>query len=643
MFAVLLASQVGGAPGTCTRRTKTRNGHARKPNRCRLRHRKLEASRRLERCTWLKCSSASLEDSSVERVERDMDESPLLAAAQHWVTQFVSTLTELLESPTASATGNVLESLLAADASWSGDIVEKAVGSRIIRQKLERALGFWELIGWYVPPNGIRYTLPSAEAETTSLSATICIEMDYVASGLWPLPWRPRVLCTGTLSIELECVDAGTRLQARTVKDTCQQSNIGLLRQLIPGLADVVSVFVAPLPENDVILERPVNARAQQVHARTLLSSFVPSKDTLDAEKPQHKVEQASASSNGNATGSEQATLETKLSIRQLWPPRSFREFPYRPYFECYLLPGELLPSAIRAAPDGVFPSLPSYAFNFSRFRRRLTLDPQQFSFVTPIQVRRWLFSELHPDVMTLLDPKDTAPMPMSDHWLPEKRNVRDPELLYDLLESQIASWSTLSTNEESILQWRFPVPIRFARGNHIHVAPHPYADAFGRGEHTPLAATVSDSSTKRPEMPTRDVALIYRVRRALSDAVLQRLEGADTPPLPSQDAHGRVLVRYAVSEDHGSIFYARESRGMLTPERLLRIRYDLLTDLRSAGRVPVGWVPHEARWRLSCYDCSVAFDEDGEVSLAVYRSRRTQLCVFRIALEVPRNLPTDL
>ncbi|KAF6003144.1 hypothetical protein F1559_004598 [Cyanidiococcus yangmingshanensis] len=603
----------------------------------------LSSSGSLKR-SWTRCSSASLNDSGVDRLERtsSSNESLLFGAGQHWVEQFISALTGMLESLSDTAAGEALESLLAADACWRGDLIERAVGASMIRHKLEQVLRFWEHIGWYVPPGAVEYTLISNERRKSESRTQMRVDIRFIASGLWPLPWRPRVLCTGTLSVELEMVDSIAKLQARTLKDTVEPSSLLLLRQLFPGLADLVSAFVAPLPENDALLEQRVNARAQKTRAATSSPDLVTDLALSDPNWSSNKAAPIPVPSNETTTADEDTQWERGPGFRFRWPLRCFRERSYRPYFECYLLPGEPCPGAIRSAPDGVFPCLPAYVFNFSRFRRRLVLDPQEFSFVTPVQVRRWLLSELGPEAMTMLARKDTAPVIGPEYWSPESQTIFDPETLYDLLESQIAQWSSLmTTNEESLLQWRFPIPIRFTRGSRIVMAPHPYADAFGRGEAT-TAATVSGVSLARHQAESRQPCPIYDIHRALSDAVLQRLEGGNFPPLPSRDAHGRVLVRYTVSEDGDSIFYARRCRGLLSPERLLRIRYDLLMDLRSTGRVPRGWLPHETRWRLSCYDCSVAFDEDGEISVAVYRSSRPQFCIFQVALEVPRNLSAE-
>jgi len=595
--------------------------------------------------TWLQCSSASLDNSNLGRTERLRDSVTLSSLGEDWVEAFTRAVNALLENPESDVPKQLLESLLAPDARWSGDLIERATTRASIIDKLERAVHFWECAGWYIPPNGVRYRTTAAERTTASTSATIHVDIEFMVSGLWPLPWRPRVASAGTLSVELELTGdvSRSRLRARNIKDRLEQATLPVLTQLVPSLSDFAAVYVAPMPENDAVFRRRARQSTLLDASAQRPSALKRSPEYIDGSHEQQPSEIAAASPPATQAERQRAnTLPTgPESVSRggfRLPPRCYREPPYRPYVECFLLPGMTRPASIKSASGSMFPVLPAFVFNFSRFRNRLVLDPQQFAFVTPVQVRRWLLDELDQNVGALLDRADSVPAPREELYLPEAFDIFDTEDLFDEIQSQIASWSSpVDDHDASVLQWRIPVPIRFGRGRRVVVAPHPYADALGRGE-TPSDENLNGAPTGAQQFSSAALPRsVFRIPSAVSPVTVERLERTGAPPLPSISANGRVLVRYALSEGTGCVFFARRFRGMLTPGRLARLRYDLLMDLRLAGRVPAGWLPHESRWRLSCYDCSVGFDENAEISVAVYRSSRPLFCIFELALEVPR------
>jgi hypothetical protein len=91
--------------------------------------------------TWLQCSSASLDNSNLGRTERLRDSVTLSSLGEDWVEAFTRAVNALLENPESDVPKQLLESLLAPDARWSGDLIERATTRASIIDKPVYGIG----------------------------------------------------------------------------------------------------------------------------------------------------------------------------------------------------------------------------------------------------------------------------------------------------------------------------------------------------------------------------------------------------------------------------------------------------------------------------------------------------------------------
>ncbi|KAG8470370.1 hypothetical protein KFE25_008791 [Diacronema lutheri] len=90
---------------------------------------------------------------------------------------------------------------------------------------------------------------PMLEVLSVSVTGASSARVEWLASGTWPLPWRPRALALGSSALELETLPTGAVHVVR-VTDTLQTSPVDVLvSQLLPNWEDVYSLYNSPPAE----------------------------------------------------------------------------------------------------------------------------------------------------------------------------------------------------------------------------------------------------------------------------------------------------------------------------------------------------------------------------------------------------------
>lgn len=644
------------------------------------------------------------------------DDDPLLARLQQrlLVDEFTDALAEYVRARSCSAARDdggaddvrrcaaVLRTVLAADATWRGVAIERADSAEGVLNRLVELSGFYRAPRIYFLPNALQF----ADDGTGRVTA------EFYASATWPLPWRPRMVARGRLILTLtsggDVGDGGDgggadhadgestpswrarssdeqtpplpppphqqqqqryrddhrhRYRIRAVHEEHFWSYADLVRQLIPPLDDYAPVFPAPLPENERYLRGACTNAARSRTRRTLSNRF--------------------------------SVLHALRGAKEY---RIVSEPPSRAYIECYAPVGTPEASQIQGGPGGAIPSLPGYAFNMSFFRRRVRIHPDEFTMVTPLSVQRYL--PLDHD----LDRVAPAPPPHASSREAARTattdgdfEVADERELEERMRRQVRAWEV---DGRVAVQWRFAVPLRDASGRRVRVAPHPCADAFGRGERRvpgdEAAAAAADesehhldrardhdhqaSAVRHDDNDVAGWAPVVGARATAAEDVIQVTLSSPPPSLPSKPsasssssptttttttpdnndrtasapvranhdadadaapaipppAYPLPLVRYVLSPETARVLAVRPFNGDATKRRILDERLALLRALRRDGVVPRDWMPRESRWSVAQYDTSIGFNRDGEVALAVYKATWAPLRSNEIVLELP-------
>ncbi|KAK4538742.1 hypothetical protein CDCA_CDCA20G4767 [Cyanidium caldarium] len=570
------------------------------------------------------------------------DELPDTAALHAFVDAWTQTLADWLDthSPHLKARWMVA---LSSEAVWAGGVITEAIGVDGIAEAWEYARRYYEDAHVYwLPPS--RWRTEGLPADSASL-ARWRIEVEGYATALWPLPWRPRITLRGRLILTVgwtripdlvasEEVADGKRVRddhkrrgpvpavrqyhfrIEQVREEWAGTYTDVGRQFFYPLSDIETLFTFMLPEDD----------------RFLWSRW-------DVHAPTSATATAASSPTERWTG---LGVESPLALtRRQRRYRLMCEPPLRPYFDCFAPPGSE-EAGESAGPLGTaFPVVPGYAYNLTRLRRNISLSPDYFVTVAPLQLRRALLSEMQPTaVRVLAEQVSTAPC-LRDEWmLPEPMDVLDEAVLEQRLREQIRRWSGADAAQQVLVQWRIPVPLRQASGRRVRVTPHLYADKFGRGETDKSRMAAGEENAEKSvvvpdSQSTRTEEQVFAVQGKVSPDSEQFYPSGVAPPHPGLP-DGRVRVRYTLSDAVPRRFAVRPFRGLVTKRRLLQERLQLLRALRADGVVPPGWLPHESRWRLAAMDGYLTFDHRAEIVLGIYKQMESFLWRNELMLEVP-------
>lgn len=90
---------------------------------------------------------------------------------------------------------------------------------------------------------------PSLEVFSVEPDGESAVHIEWLASGTWPLPWRPRALALGSSRLEFEPQSAGTPHVVRMTDKLHTSLPEILLTQLLPNWEDVYSLYNSPPAE----------------------------------------------------------------------------------------------------------------------------------------------------------------------------------------------------------------------------------------------------------------------------------------------------------------------------------------------------------------------------------------------------------
>mmetsp|Transcript_11734 Transcript_11734/g.25379 ORF Transcript_11734/g.25379 Transcript_11734/m.25379 type:complete len:541 (-) Transcript_11734:1935-3557(-) len=169
------------------------------------------------------------------------------------VIQFMEALTSYLEAKSEPLSGlQAVREKLSPSMAWNSELFTDQTSDEAVQQ-LVRLREFFEKVR-------LQFEFPRKLTKSSSPNA---FGVEWTLSGTWPLPWRPRVVVSGSSTVTV-CESEGGDFLVNSVEDSWEQSIGMIYRQLLPRFGDVFELYTSPHAEYSTTTRRVLRTAADK-------------------------------------------------------------------------------------------------------------------------------------------------------------------------------------------------------------------------------------------------------------------------------------------------------------------------------------------------------------------------------------------